>query len=342
MTHKTLIIGPSWVGDTIMAQGLFKLLKQQSPNSQIDVVAPAFTIGLLSRMPEVGLAIESPFLHSKFKFIEHYRFAQKLRRHKYDNVIILPNSFKSALTPWLAKIKTRTGWLGEHRYFAINDIRYLDKKQYPLMMERYLALGLPPAQPLITPYLYPQLTVSIESRDQLLENNKALKLDRPILAMCIGAEYGESKRWPADYFAEVANTLLASGWAIWLIGSIKERPIAEKIMALTNHACHDLTGKFSLTDIIDLMSLVTGVITNDTGLMHMAAALNKQLIALFGSSSPLFTPPLTNKATILSLKLECQPCFKRNCPLEHSRCLRDLQPQQVLSAVSKWQVSNQE
>ncbi len=338
VSKKTLIIGPSWVGDTIMAQSLFKLLKKQSPNNQIDVLAPKLTIGLLGRMPEVNVAIESPFVHSKFEFMQHYKLAQKLRQNKYDNAIIMSNTFKSALTPWLAKIKTRTGWLGEHRYLALNDIRYLNKTHYPMMIERYLSLGIPPNQTLISPYPYPQLEVSIESRNQILEKNEHLRLNQPILAMCIGAEYGESKRWPAEHFAHVANKLITAGWYVWLIGSSTERPIAEKIMQLTKHACHNLTGQFSLTETIDLMSLVSGVLTNDTGLMHIGAALNKQLIALFGSSSPVHTPPLNSKAKILSLNLECSPCFKKTCPLEHFRCLRDLKPMQVLSAISAWQI----
>ena len=336
MTKNKLIIGPAWIGDMVMAQGLFKLLKQLAPDDPIDVVAPTRTISLLTRMPEVRSAIEAPFLHFKFDFRQHYRLAQQLRKSNYREVIVLPGSFKSAVTPWLAGIKKRTGWLGETRYFALNDVRRLDKTKYPLMIERYLALGLPAKALLTKPYPYPALQVSVEARDALLLQHPSLVRGRPILALCIGAEFGPAKCWPSEYYAAVANEKISEGWDVWLVGSANERPNAQKIMQLTAHQCQDLTGQFSLVEMIDLLSLVSGVVSNDTGLMHIAASLKKPLVALYGSSSPDFTPPLFDEAIILKLNMDCQPCFKRTCPLTHYRCMMDLKPEQVLIAIASW------
>lgn len=336
MTRKILIIGPSWVGDTIMAQTLFKLIKHRDPSARIDVLAPAWTFSLLSRMAEVTKSIEMPLTHGELKLKERYRLAKLLRKENYDEAIVLPNSFKSALIPWLANIPKRTGWKGEFRYGLLNDVRHLDKKQYPLMIEQYMALGVEPDETLPTPYPEPEFLVSPASQEATLEKYKPIWRGKPILALAAGAEFGPSKRWPEEYFAEIANQKLAEGWDIWLFGSPKDRPVTEKIMELTDNRCENISGRTQLAETIDLLSLTSGVITNDSGLMHMAAALKKPVITIYGSTSPAFTPPLSSKATILKLDLPCQPCFKRACPLVHHRCMRDLPPAQVLSAMTTW------
>lgn len=321
----------------VMAQSLFILLKQLLPQAYIDVLAPPRTLPLLKRMPEIRQPIEAPFTHLKFEFHKHYSLAKQLREQNYDQVIILPNSFKSAISPWLAGIKQRTGWLGEFRHFVLNDIRRLNKSRYPLMIERFMALGLEPDAVLPTPYPYPQLSVTHDATYTLLKTGgPALSNKSPILAMCIGAEFGQAKRWPAEHFAEVANTQIEAGWDVWLIGARKDRDIAAQILELTHQRCQDLTGKYELDEIVDVLSFATGVLTNDTGLMHIAAAINKPLIVLYGSTSPLFTPPLSHQAISLKLDLACQPCFKRICSLGHYRCLNELSPSLVLSAISQW------
>lgn len=337
MIKKILIIGPSWVGDTVMAQSLFKLLKARDTNVIIEVLAPAWTFSLLSRMPEVSQAIEMPLTHGELKLRERFQLAKKIKDRCYHQAIILPNSFKSALIPWLAKIPVRTGWLGECRYVILNDIRYLDKKHYPLMIQQYLALGVSREEALPSLYPYPAFAVDEASQAMTLAKHQLSKLpNKPILALCAGAEFGPSKRWPEEYYAAVANKQLAEGWAVWLFGSYKDRPVTEKIMALTEYRCENLSGKVELAETIDLLSVVTGVISNDSGLMHVAAALKKPVIAIYGSTSPVFTPPLSEQATVLKLNLDCQPCFERECPLGHHRCLRDLTPEKVLAALANW------
>ncbi|RDI44597.1 lipopolysaccharide heptosyltransferase II [Aquicella lusitana] len=336
MPQKILIIGPAWVGDMVMAQCLFKLLKQRDAHVIIDVLAPAWTFSLLQRMPEVSQAIEMPLTHGELNLKCRRQIAKSLRSRAYDQAIVLPNSFKSALVPWLARIPKRTGWRGECRYVVLNDIRHLEKKRYPLMIDQFMALGLPPAEPLPEQPPYPEFEVLPASQASVLEKHKPLWRGRPVLALCAGAEYGPSKRWPEEYYAQVANQKMAEGWDVWLLGSQKDRPVTEKIMQLTGNRCDNLAGRPDLAETIDLLSLVSGVVTNDSGLMHVAAALKKPLIALYGSTSPAFTPPLSRDATILQLKLDCQPCFERICPLDHYRCMRDLTPDRVLQAMTTW------
>lgn len=339
MSRKILIVGPSWVGDMVMAQCLFKLIKQRDPSVQIDVLAPAWTFSLLSRMPEVAHAIEMPFAHGELKVLARYKLARTLRTAHYEQAIVMPNSFKSALIPWFARIPKRTGWRGESRYLVLNDIRRLDKKRYPLMIEQFMALGLPPDEPLPSVLPYPEFHVSKTSCDAALEKLKPVWRGRPILALSPGAEFGPAKRWPEAYFAQVANQKLAQGWDVWLFGSQKDKPVTDKIMALTDNRCENLAGRTTLAETIDLLSLVSGIVSNDSGLMHIAAALKKPVIAVYGATSPAFTPPLSSNATVLKLQLDCQPCFKRQCPLVHHRCMRDLSPDRVLQAVNGWSVN---
>ena len=341
MTHehttlqKVLIIGPSWVGDMVMAQSLFKLLKQHYPDASIDVLAPQWSQGLLQCMPEVRRSIFSPFKHGELRIGDRYRLARQLREASYDWAIVLPNSFKSALIPFWAKIPKRTGWQKECRSILLNDSRRLDETQYPLMLERFMALGLPPSTPLPLEPPWPQLQVS---RDSVNETLKKLNIDRPlqpVLAICPGAEFGASKRWPSGYYAQVAKAKLEQGWQVWLFGSQRDGEVAYDIQLKTQNRCIDLTGKTELSEAIDLLSLATAVVSNDSGLMHIAAALRRPLIAIYGSSSPLFTPPLSDNVQILSLNLECSPCFQRLCPLGHFKCMLDLQPRQVLETLDK-------
>lgn len=333
---RILIIGPAWVGDMVMSQSLFRLLKQENPEAVIDVLAPAWTFSLIKCMPEISEAIELPITHGELKLSVRYQLAKQLRARQYDQAIVLQNSFKSALIPWLAGIPVRTGWRGEWRYGLLNDLRKLDKKAYPLMIEQFMALGLPANAPLPNPSLYPLFTVTKAQQEAVLAKHKPIWRGKPILALCAGAEFGPSKRWPEEYYAEVANQKLAEGWDIWLFGSPKDRPITDRVQELTNHQCENLAGRLELSESIQLLSLTSGLVTNDSGLMHVAAALDKPLIAIYGSTSPAFTPPLSDKSKVLKLNLECQPCFERVCPLKHNRCMRDLVPAMVLAEMSAW------
>lgn len=335
MNNKILIVGPAWVGDMVMAQSLFKLIKQRQPDSMIDVLAPAWSLPLLARMPEVSDSIIMPLGHGQLDIRKRYEIGKSLRDKKYSQAILLPNSFKSALIPFFANIPVRTGWRGEMRYGVLNDIRRLDEKRYPLMIERFMALGLSPDAPLPKEYPIPELLISTETQDAALANHKLTRPTKPVLALCPGAEFGPAKRWPENYYADVANAKLDQGWDVWIFGSPKDHEVAEKIMQLTQQRCVNLSGRTRLEEAVDLLALATTVVSNDSGLMHIAAALRKPLIAVYGPTSAAFTPPLNEGAKVISLSLDCQPCFQRTCPLKHHRCMLELKPEKILDAMGE-------
>jgi heptosyltransferase-2 len=333
---RMLIIGPAWIGDMVMAQTLFILLKQQQPERKIDVMAPSWTLPLLERMPEVDQSIAFPLGHGKLKLRQRYAIGKALRQAHYQESIVLPNSFKSALIPFWAKISRRTGWGREGRRLLLNDSRHLDKAAYPLMIQRFAALAYPPYPPqavLPDTLPKPKFAVKITKILAALQNHQLVQPTKPILALCPGAEFGSSKRWPEVHYARIANEKLDQAWEVWLFGSEKDRAITEKVNTLTHHRCVDLAGKTTLSEAIDLLSLTKIVVTNDSGLMHIAAALEKPLVAIYGSTSPQFTPPLTDQAKIVAHSIECSPCFQRECPLKHQRCMTELAPDKVLIAI---------
>ncbi|WP_367154461.1 lipopolysaccharide heptosyltransferase II [Methylomonas sp. HYX-M1] len=326
-----LIVGPSWVGDMVMAQSLFITLKQHYPACTIDVLAPGWSLPLLQRMPEVRRGIAMPVGHGRFGLAERWRLGRALRG-QYGRALVLPNSWKSALLPFFAEIDRRTGFFGEWRYGLLNDVRRLDRQHLPQTVQRFVTLGLekPQAGPPACPQ--PKLVVSAEQK-QAAATKYAVDIGNPVVALCPGAEYGPAKRWPVEHFAQLGRCLAARGWQVWLFGSEKDAAIAGKINALSGQSFSNFAGKTSLADAVDLMSLADVVVSNDSGLMHVAAALDKKLVALYGSSDPGFTPPLHPAAQIVRLGLECSPCFRRECPLGHTHCLTEISPDQVLQAM---------
>ncbi len=322
-----------------MAQTLFIELREQDPQAVIDVLAPAWSAPLLERMPEVNRGIEMPLGHGRVELGIRRSLGKSLCAEKYDQAIVLPNSFKSALVPFFANIPKRTGWKGELRYGVLNDIRSLDKQRYPLMIERFIALAHGKDAALPAPLPKPALLANAANRDEARAKYELNDTCRPILALCPGAEFGPAKRWPERHYAEVAKQKLQEGWQVWLFGSEKDRPGNDEIVAMLpaddQQHVHNLAGKTSLADAIDLLSCADAVVSNDSGLMHIAAALGRNLVVVYGSTSPGFTPPLNDNNRVLQLGLECSPCFKRECPLGHLNCLNELQPEQVLNALTE-------
>jgi heptosyltransferase-2 len=333
MDYKILVVGPSWVGDMVMAQSLFKQLKSSRPDASIDVLAPLWSQSLLARMPEVSESIVMSIGHGKLNLVERYALGKKLRQNNYNQAIVLPNSFKSALIPFFANIPLRTGWRGEMRWLILNDVRHLDKDRYPLEAQRYAALAVlaDENKELIRPSLF----FSTDTQNAVLKKLELSRPTKPVLAICPGAEYGPAKRWPEEYYATIAASKLAEGWDVWILGSAKDSAVTEKILQQTGQRCVNLTGNTSLLDAIDLLSLADAVVSNDSGLMHVAAAVQKPVIALYGPTSPNYTPPLHERAVILKKDLPCQPCHQRECPLKHHRCMRELAPAIVLKAISE-------
>ncbi len=333
--HKSriLIVGPAWVGDMVMAQTLFKQLRHDRPYCIIDVLAPAWTQPLLNRMPEVNEAIASPFRHGQLALWQRYQLGRSLRARQYDEAIVLPGSFKAALVPFWAKIPKRVGWLGEMRYGVLTEARPLNKQLLPKMIQRFIALALQKNASLPEQPLLPKLVITSNSVTSSLAALGIERPQKPVLALCPGAEFGTSKRWPPTYYAEIAQQQLQQGWQVWVFGSAKDREVGEEINQQCGGKILNLAGRTSLTQAIDLLSLATVVISNDSGLMHVAASIGRPLVVVYGSSSPDFTPPLSDDVRILRTDLPCSPCFKRECPLKHHHCMSLLKPNIVFDAL---------
>lgn len=332
--YSILVVAPAWVGDSVMAEPLYQLLGQKHADLALDVLAPGWTLPLLRRMPQVRHAIENPFAHGELRLKERWALALRLRKQGYDQAIVLPNSLKSALIPWFAGIPKRSGFVGEMRYGLLNDARKLDEAALPLMVERFAFLAGDAEKTLQRPIPFPRMYVDSPQVEKTL-STLGLSLDKPVVAFCPGAEYGEAKRWPAAHFASLSKLVREASAQVWIFGSGKDGEIAQAIVdAAGADDVHQLAAKTSLDQAVDLLSLARVVVSNDSGLMHVAAALDRPIVALFGSSSPGFTPPLSDKAKVLSLNLSCSPCFKRVCPLGHMDCLNKLLPQSVFDEVA--------
>lgn len=339
---KILIIGPSWVGDMVMSQSLYISLKALYPNATIDVLAPAWCCPLLERMPDVNQVIVMPLGHGELKLGIRFKLARKLAREGYDWAIVQPNSLKSALIPVFAGIKKRTGWKGETRYGFLNDIRS-NKNDFPLMVERYDALAYPKTMMRshkdIPNIPYPKLMVDEYNQRKALQQLN-LNTTKKILTLCPGAEFGPSKRWPDYHYAAVAKYMIELDWQVWIFGSKKDTEVGDAIKQQLPEqqqaSCFNLAGTTTLHQAIDLIALSNIVVTNDSGLMHVAAAVERPLVAVYGSTSPEYTPPLAQKiATEWNENIDCRPCFKRVCPLGHNKCMTKLYPEQVIAAITR-------
>lgn len=330
---KILVVGPSWVGDMMMAQALFIALKQQQPGAIIDVLALGWCRPILARMPQVNRTIPMPLGHGKFDLKGRKALGVSLRDEHYDQAIVLPNSWKSALIPWFASIPVRTGWKGEARYFLLNDLRKLNKTTLPMMVQRYIALAYPRAiaeREALGHCPLPALQVDPRQLPALAEKFKLSR--QPMLAICPGAEFGPAKQWPVGYYADLARQFIDKGWQVAIMGSPSDAETGEDVASsVDSEAIVNLCGKTSLEEAIDILSMAEKVVSNDSGLMHIASALNRPLVALYGPTSPEFTPPLCRDARILSVKVECGPCFQRQCPHGHQKCMTQLSVDTVIN-----------
>jgi heptosyltransferase-2 len=326
--QKVLVVGPSWVGDMVMAQALFKLLARRG--AEVHVLAPPWSLPILHRMPEVARAAELAAGHGELALGRRWRTGRALAAEGYAQAIVLPRSFKAALVPFFAAIPHRTGFLGEHRHGLINDVRPFDTKILDQTVKRFLALGAAPGEalPSVEP---PRLSAAA---DAAVFGRLGLQGGADVVALMPGAEYGSAKQWPAERFAELAARLARDGRRIWVLGSAKELALGERIAAADPRGrVRNLCGATRLDEAIDLLAAAPIAVTNDSGLMHAAAAAGCHVVAIFGSSSPSFTPPLTERKTVVYLGLDCSPCFARTCPLGHLRCLLEVSVDRVYEAV---------
>lgn len=330
MTAASLLVAPAWVGDAVMCEPLLRRIAAHDHKS-VDVLAPPWVAPVFERMPGVGKVILAPFAHGKLDFGGRRALGQSLKTGHYQNAYVLPNSFKSALPVAFAGIPNRIGFTGECRYGLLNRRQPLNKQTLPRMVDRFLALA-PRTGQLSPEDVTPELRVAPGAFAGICHRLGLTRGDR-LAVLCPGAEFGPAKRWPEAHFSSLARELTSQGWTVWTIGSAKDEAIGKAIQELSNGAAVNLCGRTQLADAIDLLSGADVAVANDSGLMHVAAALDRPLVALFGSSSPEFTPPLAKRVAILQHPVPCSPCFARTCRFGHLDCLVQLAPRQVVEAI---------
>jgi heptosyltransferase-2 len=332
--NKVLIIAAAFVGDTVMAQTLFKIIKQQDPTCSIDVLAATELHHLLKHMPEVDNCLTNTIKRHRLQLFNRFKLAKEISKKTYTHVYIMPTSFKSAIIPFLANIPIRTGQPGELRHILLNNI-ILGAGNKETMISRLAELGKTTANQLPTILPLPKLHLSKKQLEETLNKLKINIPQKPILAICPGSASGTTKCWPTTHFATVAKTLKNAGWEVWILGGPSEVVAAQEIQTYSNNICLDLTNKTNLSDAVALLSLAKVTVANDSGLMHIASALDKAVVAIYGSTPPKFAPPLTNSGKSLSLNLACSPCKKPKCKFQHIKCLQDLRPELVLQAINE-------
>lgn len=329
---NTLIIAPQWIGDAVMTEPLLRRLHARG--ERLTVGALPWVAPVYRAMPQVAEVIEFPFAHGGLQF-KARRTLAKAMQGQFDKAYVLPNSLKSALLPLLAGIAQRIGYLGEARVGLLTH-RLKNPKNKPPMVAFYSALSGEGELDRDRPQLQADPVAAAQTLQRLGLQPGGFVVFAP------GAEYGPAKRWPAAHFSELAARLTLP---VVLLGSAKEAALCDEIAAPANAAqagkCLNLAGKTSLPEALSLIASSRSIVSNDSGLMHVAAALGVPQVAIFGSSSPLHTPPLNDRAAVLWLKqdpayqppLDCAPCFARECPLGHTRCLKDISAERVLQAI---------
>lgn len=330
-----LVVGPSWVGDMVMAQALFISLKQQDQKASIDVLAPGWSLPIIARMSEVNQGIAAPWKSGELALKAQWQLARTLKG--YDKAIILPRSFKSALIPFFAGIPERVGFSGEGRSVLLTDARRRHPTRNGSVITdktvwRYMGLGVSKADYEVYQFDVPQPTLTIDDAN-VRSVMASLELDpeRPAIAICPGAEFGPSKQWPLENHRSLAGKLVQQGHQVWIMGGPKDKDAGDQV-ANGQKGVFNLCGRTRLEDTVDLFSQCRKVVSHDSGLMHVAAAAGAEVVAIYGSTSPDFTPPLTDKASIVRYPIECSPCFDRTCRFGHYKCLTGISVQKVLEA----------
>lgn len=327
---RSLIIAPQWIGDAVMSQPL--LARLSARGETLTVAALPWVAPVYRAMPEVGDVIELPFAHGRLDGWARRRLGVALRG-RYDRAYVLPNSMKSALLPWFARIPVRIGYRGEMRVGLLTE-RLPDPAGRPPMVAHYSALA--GGSPALNER--PRLRLS---RQVVQAAAAQVGVEPGRYWLCApGAEYGPAKVWPPERYAALARALHAgSGWPVLLLGSGKEAALCDGIVQSAPDACRSLAGRTSLIDAMALIAGARGMASNDSGLMHVAAAFGIPQAAVFGSTSPEHTPPLNPNARVLWLReelgLACMPCFERTCRFGHTRCLTGVPAERVEAALEE-------
>jgi heptosyltransferase II len=328
-----LIVPYMWIGDFVRCHSVVKVLKARWPDRPVDVLATALCRPLADYMPGLRQAILGDLPRSRLALGAQRALAARLRANGYGLALIMPRTWKAALAPYLAGIPQRVGFVGEARFGLLNQWRWGERK-LPRMVDRCAALALPEDAPLPAEWPLPELVVPAAEVEAWRER---LGIDggRPAVALCPGA-VGPSKRWTAAGYGEIAHTLTARGMAVWIVGGPDEARLAGEITSVGGPLARDFTGP-DLRNAILALAAARAAVSNDSGLLHVAAALGTPAIGIFGPTSPWHWAPLNPLAAVIETRteLECRPCHKPTCRLRHHRCMRDIPAAQVLDAVER-------
>ncbi len=326
-----LIVPYLWIGDFVRCHSVVKVLRQRFPNRPVDVLSSTLCAPLTDYMPGLRKAVVVDVPRSRLALRQQRALAERLKRENYGTALVMPRTWKAALAPFFAGIPERAGFVGEARYFLLNDLRSGEKK-LPRMVDRCGALALPRGAPIPADWPLPELRVP-PGEIKAWRKQRGLDDSRPVVALAPGA-VGPSKRWPKDSYATVARKLVNEGFAVWILGGPGEKALAGDIAA--DSQARDLTGT-DLRDAILALAAAAAAISNDSGLLHVAAALGTPSIGIFGPTSPWHWAPLNPLAATIETTsaLPCRPCHKPVCRLAHHRCMTEIAPEQVFAAVHR-------
>jgi heptosyltransferase-2 len=326
-----LIVPYMWIGDFVRCHSVVKLLNARFPNRPVDVLTTSLCAPLTDYMPGLRRAVVVDLPRSRIAVTNQLSLARRLKREDYGSVLIMPRTWKSALAPFLAGIPERTGFFGEARFVLLNDLRY-GERRLPRMVDRCAALALPAGAQLPDEWPLPELKVGRAEIEKWRHQQGLAGQTKPVIALAPGA-VGPSKRWPAGAYANLARRLAAEGFGVWVVGGHEEKSLAAEIVG--NTPARDLTGTDLRTAILALAGAAAAV-SNDSGLLHVAAALGTPAIGIFGPTDPWHWAPLNPLAATIeaTTKIDCRPCHKPVCRLVHHRCMHEISSEQVFAAVS--------
>jgi heptosyltransferase-2 len=333
MPEKPILIVPyMWIGDFVRCHTVVRVLRQRFPANPVDVMTTTMVAPLLDYMPGVRKGMVADLPRKRLPLRLHAELAQRLRAEGYGQVLVMPRTWKSALAPWLAGIPLRTGFAGEARFGLINDLRW-GERALPRMIDRCGALAMPKGASLPTAWPVPQLVVPAKEITAWRQRLGLADDGRRIVAFAPGA-VGPAKRWPSAYYSELARRLTAEGAAVWVLGGPCENALAAEIVAADQAHIRDLTGA-DLRNAILALAAADLAVSNDSGLLHVAAAIGTPAIGIFGPTSPWHWAPLNPIAGVIETasELACRPCHKPTCRLGHHRCMRDIPVEQLVAAV---------
>lgn len=325
-----LIIPYMWIGDFVRGHSLVRVLNRRWPNRPVDLLTTTLCAPLIDYMPGVRASIVFDLPRSRLALAKQRALAAQLRAGNYGTAIVLPRTWKSAIAPTLAGIPERVGFVGEVRFGLINQWRW-GEKALPRMIDKIAGLALPDGAALPAEWPVPQLKVPAE---EVIRFRQSRGLGHGAAVALAPGSVGPAKRW--TYYAQAAQLLAGRGLDVWVIGGPGERALAAEIVATGGERVRDLTGT-DLRDAILALAAASVAISNDSGLMHVAAAIGTPTMGIFGPTSPYHWAPLNPLAATVQTKtvVPCQPCHRPICRMNDHRCMRDISPSDVVEIAQR-------